>query len=119
MSSHPQRLRLCRAVDGVRKQQLFVYCDGFRAHLLAGEVPGDMGDRPLGEPGSLGARGPVTVMLEQVIREARTEVIYACAPLPVLRDVSALAARYAIPVQASVDVPMACGIGVSHKLGSL
>ena len=62
--------------------------------------------------GSLGARGPVTAMLEQVIREARTEVIYACAPVPVLRDVAALAARYSIPVQASVDVPMACGIGV-------
>jgi dihydroorotate dehydrogenase electron transfer subunit len=62
--------------------------------------------------GSLGARGPVTAMLEQVIREARTEVIYACAPIPVLRDVSAMAAQYSIPVQASVDVPMACGIGV-------
>jgi len=62
--------------------------------------------------GSLGARGPVTLMLEQVIREARTEVIYACAPVAVLRDVSALAARYEIPVQAAVDLPMACGTGV-------
>jgi len=62
--------------------------------------------------GSLGARGPVTMMLEQVIREARTEVIYACAPVPVLRDVSGLATRYEIPVQACVDVPMACGTGV-------
>jgi dihydroorotate dehydrogenase electron transfer subunit len=62
--------------------------------------------------GSLGTRGPVTAMLEQVIREARTEVIYACAPVAVLRDVCALAARYEIPVQACVDVPMACGTGV-------
>ena len=62
--------------------------------------------------GSLGARGPVTLMLEQVIREARTEVIYACAPVAVLRDVSLLAAQYEIPVQAAVDVPMACGTGV-------
>jgi dihydroorotate dehydrogenase electron transfer subunit len=62
--------------------------------------------------GSLGTRGPVTLMLEQVIREARTEVIYACAPVSVLRDVSAIAARYEIPVQASVNVPMACGTGV-------
>jgi dihydroorotate dehydrogenase electron transfer subunit len=62
--------------------------------------------------GSLGARGPVTSMLEQVIREARTEVIYACAPVAVLRDVCTLAARYEIPVQACVDVPMACGTGV-------
>ena len=62
--------------------------------------------------GSLGTRGPVTAMVEQVVREARTEVIYACAPVPVLRDVSELAGRYEIPVQACVDVPMACGTGV-------
>ncbi len=62
--------------------------------------------------GSLGTRGPVTLLLEQVIREARTEVIYASAPVPALRDVSMMAGRYEIPVQASVDVPMACGTGV-------
>ena len=62
--------------------------------------------------GSLGARGAVTTMLEQVIREARTEVIYACAPVPVLREVTALASRYDISVQALVDVAMACGIGI-------
>jgi len=62
--------------------------------------------------GSLGARGGITTMLEQVIREARTEVIYACAPVPVLREVTALAGTYDIPVQALVDVAMTCGIGV-------
>ena len=62
--------------------------------------------------GSFGSRGTVIAMLEQVIREARTEVVYACAPVPVLRDVTALAGKYDIPVQASVDVAMACGIGV-------
>ena len=62
--------------------------------------------------GSLGARGAVTDMLEQVIREARTDVVYACAPVPVLREVTMMASRYEIPVQASVDVPMACGTGV-------
>jgi len=62
--------------------------------------------------GSLGARGDVTTMLEQVVREARTEVIYACAPVSVLREVTALAGTYDIPVQALVDVAMACGIGV-------
>jgi dihydroorotate dehydrogenase electron transfer subunit len=62
--------------------------------------------------GSFGARGAVTDLLEQVIREARTEVVYASAPVPVLREVTALASKYDIPVQASVDVAMACGIGV-------
>ena len=62
--------------------------------------------------GSFGARGPVTALMEQIIREARTDVIYASAPMPVLREVTAIASRYDIPVQASVDVPMACGTGV-------
>src|SRR5206468_3962610 len=57
--------------------------------------------------GSFGARGSVTGLMEQIIREARTDVIYACAPVPVLREVAAIAGRYDIPVQASVDVPMA------------
>jgi len=62
--------------------------------------------------GSFGARGAVTDLLEQVIREARTDVVYASAPVPVLREVTALAGKYDIPVQASVDLSMACGIGI-------
>ncbi len=64
------------------------------------------------EDGSLGIRGVVTDMLSQVIHEARTDVIYASAPLPVLRDVTALAGRYDIPVQACVPEAMGCGTGV-------
>ena len=64
------------------------------------------------EDGSLGVRGLVTDMLGQVIHEARTDVIYACGPMPMLRQVTALAGRYDIPVQACVEEAMACGIGV-------
>ncbi len=64
------------------------------------------------EDGSLGTRGVVTDLLSQVIHEARTAVIYASAPLPVLRDVTALAGRYDIPVQARVPEAVGCGTGV-------
>jgi dihydroorotate dehydrogenase electron transfer subunit len=64
------------------------------------------------EDGSLGVRGLVTDMLGQVIHEARTDVIYACGPMPMLRQVTALASRYDIPVQVAVEEAMACGIGV-------
>jgi dihydroorotate dehydrogenase electron transfer subunit len=64
------------------------------------------------EDGSLGSRGLVTDLLSQVIHEARTDVIYACGPMPMLRQVTALASRYEIPVQALVEESMACGIGV-------
>jgi dihydroorotate dehydrogenase electron transfer subunit len=63
--------------------------------------------------GSLGARGSVVDLLPTVVQRARTDVIYASAPLSVLRAVSTLAGRYAIPVQALVSEPtMVCGTGL-------
>jgi dihydroorotate dehydrogenase electron transfer subunit len=63
--------------------------------------------------GSLGARGSVVDMLPTVVQQARTDVIYASAPLATLRAVCALAARYAIPVQALVSEPVfVCGTGL-------
>ncbi len=64
------------------------------------------------EDGSLGVRGVVTDMLSQIIHEARTDVIYACGPMPMLREVTTTAGKYDIPVLASVEEAMACGIGV-------
>src|ERR1700759_2266333 len=61
------------------------------------------------EDGSLGSRGIITGLLSQVIHEARTDVIYASAPLPVLREVVALASRYDLPVQVLLEQPTVCG----------
>jgi dihydroorotate dehydrogenase electron transfer subunit len=63
--------------------------------------------------GSLGSRGSVVDMLPTVVQQARTDVIYASAPVAVLRSVCALAGRYGIPVQALVSEPtMTCGTGL-------
>jgi dihydroorotate dehydrogenase electron transfer subunit len=64
------------------------------------------------EDGSLGVRGIVTDMMGQIIHEARTDVIYTCGPMPMLRQVTVLARRYDIPVQVAAEELMACGIGV-------
>jgi dihydroorotate dehydrogenase electron transfer subunit len=64
------------------------------------------------EDGSLGARGLITDMLTQVIHETRADVIYACGPMGMLRQVSSVASRYDLPVQALVEESMACGTGV-------
>jgi dihydroorotate dehydrogenase electron transfer subunit len=64
------------------------------------------------EDGSLGSRGVVTDMLGQLIHDGRTDVIYACGPMPMLRQVTLLARRYDLPVQALVEEAMACGVGV-------
>src|SRR6201994_2633467 len=57
--------------------------------------------------GSFGARGPVTGLMEQILREPRTDELGASAPVPVRRAAAAVGSRYDVPVQASVDVPMA------------
>jgi dihydroorotate dehydrogenase electron transfer subunit len=63
--------------------------------------------------GSMGTRGSVVDLLPTVLQQARTDVIYASAPVAVLRSVSALARRYSLPVQALVSEPfMACGTGL-------
>jgi dihydroorotate dehydrogenase electron transfer subunit len=63
--------------------------------------------------GSLGSRGSVIDLLPTVVQQARTDVIYASGPLGILRAVSGLAGRYAIPVQALVSEPaMTCGTGL-------
>jgi dihydroorotate dehydrogenase electron transfer subunit len=64
------------------------------------------------EDGSLGLRGLVTDPMARVMHEARTEVIYACGPMPMLRAVTEFAAPYEIPVFTLVEESMACGIGV-------
>jgi dihydroorotate dehydrogenase electron transfer subunit len=64
------------------------------------------------EDGTLGARGLVTDLLTQAIHETRADVIYACGPMGMLRQVTTVAGRYDIPVQALVEESMACGTGV-------
>jgi dihydroorotate dehydrogenase electron transfer subunit len=64
------------------------------------------------EDGSMGLRGVVTDPLPRVIHDARTEVIYACGPMPMLRAVTEFAGRYGIPAFTLVEESMACGIGV-------
>lgn len=66
------------------------------------------------EDGSRGARGRVTVALEQelaALPHADATVVYACGPEPMLESVARLAARYEQPSQVSVERVMGCGLG--------
>jgi dihydroorotate dehydrogenase electron transfer subunit len=64
------------------------------------------------DDGSFGVRGTVTDALGRVIEDARSDVVYACGPMPMLREVTAVAVRHGIPVQVAVEEAMACGTGV-------
>lgn len=63
------------------------------------------------DDGSLGRTGPVTAPLAESLAAHPTGVIYSCGPRPMLEAVAALAARYDLPCQVSLEEKMACGVG--------
>jgi dihydroorotate dehydrogenase electron transfer subunit len=64
------------------------------------------------DDGSTGTRGRVTDVLPRVMDGARTEVVYACGPMAMLRAVARVAEQRGVPTQCAVEESMACGIGV-------
>ncbi len=64
------------------------------------------------DDGSTGTRGRVTDVLPRVMDTARTEVVYACGPMAMLRAVTRVSEQRGVPTQCAVEESMACGIGV-------
>lgn len=63
------------------------------------------------EDGSLGEKGFVTGPAEALLAKNRYDGVLCCGPRPMLKAVSALAARYGVPCQVSLEERMACGVG--------
>jgi dihydroorotate dehydrogenase electron transfer subunit len=65
------------------------------------------------EDGSLGERGRVTAPLARALKEAsaRSVVLYACGPTPMMRAVADLGAGAGVPVSVSLEPVMGCGMG--------
>ena len=64
------------------------------------------------DDGSAGVPGRVTDVLPALLDQARSEVVYACGPMPMLAAVTRVATAAGIPAQTAVEESMACGIGV-------
>ena len=64
--------------------------------------------------GSHGTQGFVTSPLENYLqtRRGHSTMIYACGPDPMLHATAALAERFDVPAQVSLESPMACGFGI-------
>ncbi|RLI22633.1 dihydroorotate dehydrogenase electron transfer subunit, partial [Candidatus Bathyarchaeota archaeon] len=72
------------------------------------------------EDGSFGQRGVATDSLEDLLREEKYDMIYACGPESMIKKVFLAAEEANIPFQASLERIMRCGIGIcgSCMLGS-
>ncbi|MBR6046163.1 MAG: dihydroorotate dehydrogenase electron transfer subunit [Ruminococcus sp.] len=63
------------------------------------------------DDGSAGIHGFVTTALEEYLKSNKTDSIYACGPMPMLRAVAAIAEREGIFCEVSLEQRMACGVG--------
>jgi dihydroorotate dehydrogenase electron transfer subunit len=63
--------------------------------------------------GSYGTKGFVTVLLRELIKKERPENLFiqTCGPTPMMQAVYDLAEEFEIDGEASVEKPMACGVG--------
>jgi dihydroorotate dehydrogenase electron transfer subunit len=69
------------------------------------------------DDGSLGMKGLVTQALRPYLaaRPNTNTVIYCCGPTPMMKAVARVAAEFAVPCQASLEQPMACGMGTCQS----
>lgn len=66
----------------------------------------------LTEDGSVGQQGRVTDALPALLTRTRSDVVYACGPMGMLRAVAAVAEQHGAHSQCAVEEAMACGVGV-------
>lgn len=62
------------------------------------------------EDGSFGQKGLVTDMLKQTLKEG-ADVIYACGPEAMLKEVSLIASKFKVKTYVSMERFMGCGVG--------
>jgi dihydroorotate dehydrogenase electron transfer subunit len=69
------------------------------------------------DDGSAGLKGFVTQALRQFLaaREKCGTIVYCCGPTPMMKATGRVAAEFGIPCFASLEQPMACGMGTCQS----
>ena len=63
------------------------------------------------DDGSAGSQCVVTQPLGEALRQQKPKMLFACGPMPMLREVMAISKKDGIPCQVSIETMMACGMG--------
>ncbi|MEA2103888.1 MAG: dihydroorotate dehydrogenase electron transfer subunit [Candidatus Cloacimonadota bacterium] len=64
------------------------------------------------EDGSLGKKGLVTDGLNPILDEKEIDIVYACGPNIMMREIVKICRNYNLQIQVSLETVMACGVGV-------
>lgn len=92
-----------RSFLGFRNSGQVVLEDEFKRNSLSLEIATD--------DGSYGTRGFVTDILKRDIKVEKFDIIYACGPVPMLKEVVREAGAAGICCQVSLEQRMGCGFG--------
>ena len=63
------------------------------------------------QDGSFGTKGLVTDALREYLSGNKLDIVYACGPYNMMKEVSTICKTYKIPCQVSLEQRMGCGIG--------
>jgi dihydroorotate dehydrogenase electron transfer subunit len=98
--------RTASMIYGARSADELPLLDWFRDRCAEVHVTTD--------DGSLGARGVVTLPLDEMVRAPGHERLhlYACGPTPMLKAVAKTALAVGVVCDLALEAPMACGFGV-------
>jgi dihydroorotate dehydrogenase electron transfer subunit len=106
------------AADLINKQQAAVVVmigARTREEVLCGNEFSELGCKVeiCTEDGTLGFKGMVTSLLKQYlsVMGAHPRVVYACGPMPMLKEVGRLTSHFRIPCEVSLEEHMGCGVG--------
>jgi dihydroorotate dehydrogenase electron transfer subunit len=64
------------------------------------------------EDGSYGIKGMVTDALKSIMKKEKFDIIYTCGPELMMKNIYELSVIHSIPIQASLERYMKCGIGI-------
>ncbi|MEG0874551.1 MAG: dihydroorotate dehydrogenase electron transfer subunit [Clostridiales bacterium] len=64
------------------------------------------------EDGSLGEQGFVTAIVEKELASGKYDYIYTCGPIPMLKAIEELSAKYKVAGELSTEAHMGCGLGI-------
>lgn len=63
------------------------------------------------DDGTAGFHGFATEPLKERLKNDKPDIIYACGPAPMLRNIAVLAEEYGVYCEVSLEQRMACGVG--------
>jgi len=100
--------------QGFSSSQITLFIGGRSCgDLLCLEIFQDLGIqlKVTTDDGSAGSQCLITQPLAETLKQQKPEILFACGPVPMLREVMAISRKNSITCQISIETMMACGMG--------